>query len=119
MFFEKGKKTENVWYFEQKLPEGVKAYNKTKPMKPEEFKTCKDWWNDREAEQYQHLAWKVPFAEIKGRNFNLDIKNPHQEDLISHDPGILLVNYAKQQQDIQKLRDQLKMILSEALAGKA
>ena len=119
LFFEKGKQTEDVWYFEQQLPEGVKAYNKGKPMKPEEFKTCKDWWSDREAEQYQHLAWKVPFTEIKERNFNLDIKNPHQAEVISHDPQVLLADYDKQQQDIQKLRDQLKSILSDALAGKA
>ena len=119
LFFNKGKQTEHVWYFEQKLPEGVKAYNKTKPMKPEEFKTCKDWWNDRQAEQFQHLAWKVPFSEIKQRNFNLDIKNPHQAEVVVHNPEELLANYNTQQQDIQKLRDQLKAILSDALAGKA
>jgi type I restriction enzyme M protein len=119
LFFEKGKQTEDVWYFDQQLPNGVKAYNKTKPMDPEEFTICKDWWNDRDAEQYQHIAWKVPFSEIKERNFNLDIKNPHQAEAISHDPEELLANYDKQQQDIQKLRDQLKSILADALAGKA
>tara|TARA_R110001606_G_scaffold339916_2_gene488054 strand:+ start:549 stop:2009 length:1461 start_codon:yes stop_codon:yes gene_type:complete len=119
LFFEKGKQTEGVWYFEQQLPEGVKAYNKTKPMDPNEFQTCKDWWANREAEQYQHLAWKVPFSEIKERNFNLDIKNPHQAETISHDPEELLANYDKQQKDIQKLRDQLRTILSDAIAGKA
>lgn len=116
LFFEKGKQTEDVWYFEQQLPKDIKAYNKTKPMKPEEFETCKAWWSDREADQYQHLAWKVPFAEIKERNFNLDIKNPHQEELISHDPKKLLSQYAEQQQNIQQLRDQLKGILANALS---
>jgi hypothetical protein len=34
---------------------------------------------------------------------------------ISHDPDELLAAYAKQQEDIQNLRDQLKGILSDAL----
>jgi type I restriction enzyme M protein len=117
LFFEKGTQTENVWYYEQKLPDNIKAYNKTKPMKAEEFNTCKKWWGDREAKQYEHLAWKVPFAEIKERNFNLDNKNPHQEEIVLHDPEELLANYDKQQQDIQALRNQLKSILAIALTG--
>ena len=68
---------------------------------------------------FQHLAWKVPFSDIKDQNFNLDIKNPHQEEVISHDPEELLANYNKQQEDIQKLRDQLRTILSDALASNA
>ena len=33
LFFEKGKSTKEVWYYEVQLPERVKAFNKTKPMK--------------------------------------------------------------------------------------
>ncbi len=122
LFFEKGKQTEDVWYYEQKLPKGVKAYNKTKPMDAKEFASCIEWWGDkatRESRKVTKLAWKVPFEKIKERNFNLDIKNPFQEKVISHDPEVLIANYDKQQQNIQALRDQLKSILSNALAGKA
>ena len=38
--------------------------------------------------------------------------------MISHDPEELLSDYAKQQDDIQALRDQLKSILSAALSDK-
>lgn len=41
IFFEKGKKTKNVWYYEHTLPEGAKAYNKTKPIRIEEFDPIK------------------------------------------------------------------------------
>lgn len=37
LFFEKGKPTEEVWYFEHPLPEGYKNYTKTKPIRSEEF----------------------------------------------------------------------------------
>jgi type I restriction enzyme M protein len=74
LFFEKGKATKEVWYFEHPYPPGVKSYNKTKPINIREFDLEKKWWNKREENQY---AWKVSFDEIKKRNYNLDIKNPH------------------------------------------
>ena len=37
LFFTKGKPTEDIWYYEHPYPEGVKSYNKTKPIRFEEF----------------------------------------------------------------------------------
>lgn len=74
LFFEKGKATKEVWYFEHPYPDGVKNYNKTKPINIKEFDLEKKWWNKREENQY---AWKVSIDEIKERSYNLDIKNPH------------------------------------------
>jgi type I restriction enzyme M protein len=121
LFFTKGKPTTKVWYYEHPYPAGVKNYNKTKPMKFEEFQTEIDWWGN-EADGFAsrvetEQAWQVSIDDIIARNFNLDIKNPHVGEVISHDPQELLSNYAKQQDDIQALRDQLKGILSAALAS--
>ncbi len=49
--------------------------------------------------------------------FNLDIKNPHVGETISHDPNELLASYAEQLQSINELRDQLKDVLSTALSN--
>jgi type I restriction enzyme M protein len=121
LFFTKGKPTTKVWYYEHPYPVGVKNYNKTKPMKFEEFQTEIDWWGN-EADGFAsrvetEQAWQVSIDDIIARNFNLDIKNPHVGEVISHDPKELLSDYAKQQDDIQVLRDQLKDILSAALAS--
>lgn len=119
LFFTKGTPTKHIWFYEHPYPEGVKNYNKTRPMKFEEFQTEIDWWGDYtdgfanrvETEQ----AWQVSIDDIKARNYNLDIKNPHVGEQISHDPDELLAEYHRQQQEISQLRDQLKGILSEAL----
>ena len=37
LFFEKGNKTKDIWYYEHKLPEGQKSYSKTKPIQFNEF----------------------------------------------------------------------------------
>ena len=42
LFFAKGEPTKDIWYYEHRLPEGVKAYNKTKPIRVEEFEPIKE-----------------------------------------------------------------------------
>ena len=49
--------------------------------------------------------------------FNLDCKNPHKVELFSHDPEVLLSQYAAEQQEIECLRQQLKAILNTALSS--
>ncbi|WKK99853.1 N-6 DNA methylase [Paenibacillus amylolyticus] len=73
LFFEKGKPTEEIWYFEHPYPEGYKSYSKTKPIRHEEFELEKKWWENRVENDY---AWKVSREYIKKRNYNLDLKNP-------------------------------------------
>jgi type I restriction enzyme M protein len=76
IFFEKGKPTKEIWYYEHTLPEGAKAYNKTKPIRTEEFDTIKKWWNNREESE---VCWKVSIDTIIDRNYDLDIKNPNKK----------------------------------------
>ncbi|WP_299664358.1 N-6 DNA methylase [uncultured Psychromonas sp.] len=121
LFFTKGVPTKDVWFYEHPYPEGVKNYNKTKPMKFEEFSTELAWWGNEKdgfaSRVETNQAWKVSINEIISRNFNLDIKNPYQGEIINHDPQELLANYQQQQTDIAILRNQLKDILGAALAS--
>jgi len=75
LFFEKGKQTKEIWYYEHILPEGYKAYSKTKPIRIEEFEEIKNWWNNRVESE---VSWKVSIETIKERGFDLDIKNPNK-----------------------------------------
>jgi type I restriction enzyme M protein len=128
LFFEKGTPTKEIWYYEVPLPAGVKAFNKGKPMRLDDFADCAEWWGKgksiadkkaRKDRQENEQAWRVSIEDIIARNYNLDIKNPHLAEVISHDPEELLSNYAEQQAQIQGLRDQLKTILVDALESKA
>ena len=74
LFFTKGEATKEIWYYEHKLPEGVKAYSKTKPIQKSEFEPLKKWWKKRKESD---LAWKVSIDKIIENGYNLDIKNPH------------------------------------------
>jgi type I restriction enzyme M protein len=121
LFFTKGQPTQHVWYYEHPYPEGVKSYNKTKPIRIEEFDAEKAWWGsaaDGFADRIENeRAWKVGIDQIKAANYNLDQKNPHTVEAVSHDPEVLLADYARLQAEAQALRDQLKAILAESLSG--
>lgn len=75
LFFEKGKSTDEIWYYEHRLPENQKSYSKTKPIQFHEFKPIIEWWNNREENE---LAWRVKFDDIK-KGYDLDIKNPNSK----------------------------------------
>ena len=62
LFFTKGEKTREVWYYEHPYPEGYKSYNKTKPIRIEEFEPEKAWWGQREENEH---AWRVLFKDIE------------------------------------------------------
>lgn len=120
LFFTKGTPTKYVWFYEHPYPDGVTSYNKTKPMRFEEFAEEQAWWGDEadgfRARKETKQAWKISAEDVAARGYNLDLKNPHQAESISHDPEELLATYAKQQAGIQSIRNQLKGILAEALS---
>jgi len=114
LFFTKGTPTQDVWFYEHPYPAGYKNYSKTRPMRSEEFAAEKAWWNDRQESEF---AWKVSADDIKERNYNLDIKNPHSPNQVHYDPDALLTVYAQMQLQVTRTRDQLRTILSAAMEG--
>jgi type I restriction enzyme M protein len=112
LFFTKGQATENVWYYEHPLPEGYKAYNKTRPMRTQEFGPEIKWWDAREESEN---AWCVSIDDIKARNYNLDIKNPNKIVEGLGDPDELLEQLTAVLADVSTSQDMLKAQLAGAL----
>jgi len=112
LFFQKGRPTEEVWYYEHPYPEGYKSYSKTKPMRIEEFEPEKAWWTNRAENEH---AWKVTIDQIRDRGYNLDIANPNAPGTKHEDPAELLARYEEERAAAAALRDQLRQLLAEAL----
>lgn len=110
LFFEKGKPTKDIWYWEHKLPKGVKAYSKTKPIQKMEFDGLKKWWKKRkESDQ----AWKVSIDIIKSNGYSLDVKNPHvteEEQAYSSRELVEMLHKSFRQSDelLEELKVELK-----------
>ena len=73
-----------------------RSYNKTKPIRIEEFEPEKKWWGKPDTRggfkgrKANEQAWKVSAKDIKENGYNLDIKNPHDADTGPGDPDELL-----------------------------
>jgi type I restriction enzyme M protein len=107
LFFDKGTPTENIWYYEHRLPEGQKAYNKTRPIQAKEFDPIKTWWLDR---QESDICWKVNIQTIIDNGYNLDIKNPtKKEEAQEHNSAELMEMLQVSFQKSNDLLEQLKM----------
>jgi type I restriction enzyme M protein len=108
IFFEKGKPTKDIWYYEHTLPEGQKAYNKTRPIRIEEFDTIKKWWNKREESE---VSWKVSIKDIIERNYDLDIKNPNTvvEEVV-YDRNAIISKIESNQSEISNILEELKSL---------
>lgn len=111
LFFTKGEPTQETWYWEHQLPEGVKAYSKTKPIQNSEFARLKDWWHNR---QESEQAWRVSFDTMKANGYNLDNKNPHIKEVAHTYTSTELLELLHQ--SFQKSDELLKMLRKE-LAG--
>lgn len=106
LFFEKGEPTKEVWYFEHPYPGGQKSYSKTKPIRIEEFDLEKQWWENREENEY---AWKVTIDDIKAKGYNLDSKNPnHVDDTLEMDSESILEKMIENQKAILEMMELLR-----------
>ena len=117
LFFEKGEPTKTTWFYEHRVPAGQKAYSMTRPIRVEHLAACVDWWGgaERKGRQVTEAAWKVTIDEVKERGYNLDFKNPHDEEEELGDPEEILAELEAAERDVATWRDQLKAILEEAL----
>lgn len=117
LFFEKGRPTEDIWFYEHRVPEGQKAYSMTKPIRFEHFAGCVDWWGGakREGRVETEVAWLVTAADVEECGYNLDIKNPHVVVEEYEDPEKLLRQLDDAETAVTVSRSLLKSVLEEAL----
>jgi type I restriction enzyme M protein len=117
LFFEKGAPTQDIWFYEHRVPESQKAYSMMKPIRFEHLKPCIAWWGGakREGRVESEFAWRVTVDHVKARNYNLDFKNPHIVTDDHGDPEELLAKLNEAEAQTAGLRGQLKSLLEEAL----
>ena len=117
IFFEEGKPTKEIWYYEVLPPNERKKYSKTKPIQYEEFDELKNWWNNREENEN---AWKVKVSSLIKSNeqgvcydLNLDIRNPNRKnDMIYEEPAILIGSILEKEKKVINILKEVEAIIN-------
>jgi type I restriction enzyme M protein len=112
LFFNKTGKTKETWFYRLDMPDGVKAFNKTKPMRMEHFDPVREWWGDRREIEIDGFAKakKYSFDELAARNFNLDLCGYPVAEQIILEPAELLKQYTEKK---TKLETEIDEVLTE------
>jgi type I restriction enzyme M protein len=118
LFFSKGEPTQEIWYYEHKVPSTQKSYSKTKPILIEHLNPIKEWWGgeSRLNRQENENAWLVPIEKIRERKFDLDVKNPNtvEEEVLNHEEALL--NFQEMSVQFSTAKAGLTSLLKEAFS---
>lgn len=106
LFFDKTpSQTKQLWVYRLDMPEGYKAFSKTKPMKLEHFNSFLEWNQDKTPlldDDENPKAQCYTYQEIEERNYNLDLCPFLKTQEIILPPEEFITNYLQEKQALQK-----------------
>lgn len=114
LFFNKEGKTKETWFYRMDMPEGYKAFSKTKPVDLKHMKSIVEWWNNRveikdERNDGSILdTWKskkYSFEEIEKDNFNLDRCGFPIEEEVILSPEETIKNFISKREQLERRLD--------------
>lgn len=77
LFFDRSKKTDEIWFYRVDMPQGYKHFSKTKPMLLQHFEECVAWWSNRaeikDAESNTYKARTYTAKEVVDRGYDMDL----------------------------------------------
>jgi hypothetical protein len=121
LFFDKGTPTKDIWFWEHRVPVGLRSYSMTNPIRLEHLKDCLDWWGGlwRNGRREVPQAWKVTIEEVKAQGYKLAFENPHIAATDQSKPEELIATLTATEAETTRLREHLKASLAEPLAMNA
>ena len=91
LFFNNEEPTGKTWFYRVDMPEGIKHFSKTKPMKLSDFDDCVAWWNNRK--------------EIADKEGNPKAKCYSSQELIDSGYNFDVCGYPKEEEEILSIKD--------------
>ena len=121
LFFDKTGPTKETWFYRMDLPDGYKAFSKTKPVESKHMQSIINWWMNRveikdlKDDEMLSETWKskkFTFEEIKNLNYNLaQCAYPVKEEIILS-PQETMDNFISKREELErKLDNKLKEII--------
>lgn len=114
LFFDKTGSTTETWFYRMDIPDGYKAFSKTKPVTLDHFNCVIDWWNNREeikdvkTDESLTETWKskkYSIEEIIDLNYDLDQCGYPVEEEIILSPKETMNNFINKREELEKELD--------------
>ena len=115
LFFDKTGTTKEIWFYRMDLPEGYKAFSKTKPVELKHMQSIIEWWNnkieikDEKEDESLSETWKskkYTKDEIIKLNYDLDqCGYPIKEEIILS-PKETMDNFIQKRELLEKQLDE-------------
>jgi type I restriction enzyme M protein len=117
LFFDKDQDgTKDVWFYRMDMPEGMKAFSKTKPIRLDHFNPVREWWDNRveiQDDDGNFKSKRYSREELAATNYDLDLCGyPHKvEDVL--EPDVLINQYFEKKASLDaSIKDVLGKIMA-------
>ncbi|MFA5098731.1 MAG: N-6 DNA methylase [Candidatus Paceibacterota bacterium] len=102
LFFERGKPTKEVWYYDL-----IGKFSKTRPLKDADLNDC---WKKFQKRTESENSWLIPIEQLQ--TFDLTAKNPIRKEELAHKPPVELVkDIGEKETKILRLLEEIKKAL--------
>jgi len=126
LFFERPGPTEEIWYYELPLPEGLKKFSKGSPVQDEHFAAARQLWaawdayrrGEGKRPKATERSWIVTADEVRERGYDLTARNPNRpegEELPS--PMELVASIMEKERAILSIAEELDAMLGNNQEG--
>ncbi|ASJ15074.1 class I SAM-dependent DNA methyltransferase [Thermococcus radiotolerans] len=124
LFFERGKPTKEIWYYELVPPNG-KNYTRANPIKDEDlndalqkFEAWKKYLETGDEEWKKKAlsenSWIVSIDDVKERDYDLSARNPNRKLTIEYPaPEEIITSLEEKEKRISELLAEIKSVLGE------
>ncbi len=112
--------TQDTWFYRMDMPEGYKAFSKTKAIQSQHFQPVRDWWTNREEftdNEGFPKAKRYSKQELVAGGYDFDLCGfPHKVEEIL-EPDVLIRSYLEKKseldQGIQHTLDQIMQLINQ------
>jgi type I restriction enzyme M protein len=106
LFFEKGKKTKKVWYYQLNLDRNLGKTNALNEKDLEDFVALQKTKGD------SANSWSVDVKGVDEKTFDLSVKNPHKvEEVVLREPKEILKEMQKLDKESEKIFDTIRKLI--------
>ena len=122
IFFDRPGPTEEIWYYEMPLPEGLKKFSKGSPIEDQHFDRARELWaawdgyrrGERQRRDSTDDSWAVRVEEIREREYDLSARNPNRDEMETYrHPAEITASLLEREREILSIIQELHVLVGD------